>query len=96
MDHQGSKIPLREFRWISQYIIEKVEPNNNFLVPKIGTNKTQVLHRMRMRQCTPRQPLADIRIKPQEYNPDPYVSLKNDVLYAIAWKYDFERPFFEA
>ena len=48
-DHQGSKIPLTEFRWIGPYIFEKVLPNNNYLVRIIGTNKRQVLHRMRMR-----------------------------------------------
>ena len=63
-DHQGSKISFTEFRWIGPYIIEKVLPNNNYLVRKIGTNKTQVLHRMRMRQFTPRQPPADKTIKP--------------------------------
>ena len=47
------------------YFFEKVLPNNNYLVSKIGTNKTQVLQRMRMRQFTPRQPPADIRITPQ-------------------------------
>ena len=72
-DHQGSKIPFTEFRWISPYIIEKVLPNNNYLVRKIGTNKTQVLHRMRMRPFTPHQPPADIRVKPQEYKADPEV-----------------------
>ena len=38
-DHQGSKIPFTEFRWIGPYIIEKVLPNNNYLVRKIGTKK---------------------------------------------------------
>ena len=52
-DHQGSKIPFTDFRWIGPYIIEKVLPNNNYLVRKIGTNKTQILHRMRLRQFTP-------------------------------------------
>ena len=28
-DHQGSKIPLTDFRWIGPYFIEKVLPNNN-------------------------------------------------------------------
>ena len=28
-DHEGSKIPFREFRWIGPYIIEKVLPNDN-------------------------------------------------------------------
>ena len=45
-DHLGSKIPFTDFRWIGPYIIEKVLPNNNYLVRKIGTNKTQILHRM--------------------------------------------------
>ena len=74
-DHQGSKIPFTEFRWIGPYINEKVLPNNNYLVQKIGTNKTQVLHRMRMRQFTRRQPPTDITVKPQEYKSDPEVSL---------------------
>ena len=84
-DHQGSKIPFTEFRWIGPYIIEKVIPNNNYLVRKIGTNKTQVLHWMRMRQLTPRQPPADIAVKPQEYASDPEMSLHHDDLYARAW-----------
>ena len=66
-DHQGSKIPFTEFRWIGTYIIEKVLTNNKYLVGKIGTNKTQLLHPMRMRQFTPHQPPADITVKPQEY-----------------------------
>ena len=77
-DHQGSKIPFTEFRWVGPYIIEKALPNNNYLVRKIGTNKTQLLHRMRMRQFTPRQPPADITVKPQEYKFDPEVSLYHD------------------
>ena len=52
-DHQGSNIPFTEIGWIGPYIFENVLPNNNYLVRKIGTNKTQVLHRMRMRQFTP-------------------------------------------
>ena len=83
-DHQGSKIPSTEFRWIGPHIIKKVLPNNSYLVRKIGTNKTQVLHRMRMRQFTPRQPPADIPIKPQGYKSDPEVSLHQDDLYARA------------
>ena len=52
-DHQGSKIPFTEIRWMGPYIVEKVLPNNNYLVREIGTDKTQVLHRMRMRHFTP-------------------------------------------
>ena len=96
VDHQGSKIPFTEYRWVGPYIIEKVLQNNNYLVRKIGTNKMQVLHRMRMRHFTPRQPPADITVKPQEYKSDPEVSLNHDDLYARAWEYDFEQPIFDA
>ena len=95
-DHQGSKIPSTEFRWVGPYIIEKVLPNNNYLVRKIGTNKTQVLHRKRMRQFTPRQPPADITVRPQDYKSDPEVSLNHDDLYARAWECDYEQPIFDA
>ena len=95
-DHQGSKIPFTEFRWVGPYIVEKVLPNNNYLVRKIGTNKTQLLHRMRMRQFTPRQPPADITVRPQDYKSDPEVDINHDDLYARAWEYDFEQPIFDA
>ena len=95
-DHQGSKLPFTEFRWVGPYFIEKVLPNNNYLVRKIGTNKTQVLHRMRMRQFTPRQSPADITVEPQDYKSDPEMSLHHDDLYARAWENDFEQPVFDA
>ena len=95
-DHQGSKIPFTEFRWIGPYIIEKALTNNNYLVRKIGTNKTEVLHRMRMRHFTPSQPPADITVKPHEYNSDPEVSINHDDLYARTWECDFEHPIFDA
>ena len=43
-DHQGNKFPFTEFRWVGPYIVKKALPNKNFLVRKIGTNKTQVFH----------------------------------------------------
>ena len=47
-DDQGSKFPFTVFRWIGPYIIEKVLLNNDYFVRKYGTNKTQILHRMRL------------------------------------------------
>ena len=37
-DHQGSKIPFKNFRWIGPYIVEEALPKNIFLVQKLGTN----------------------------------------------------------
>ena len=85
-DHQGNKIPLTDFRWIGLYNIEKVLPNNNYVVRKIGTNKTQILHRMRLRQFTPRQPIPETPVTPHEWQPDPEVNTKHDDLYARVWK----------
>ena len=87
---------MTEFRWIGPYIIENLLPNNNYLVRKDGTKKTQVLHRMRMRQFTPRQPPADIQITPQECKLDPDVRLKHDYLYDRAWECEYEQPIFDA
>ena len=95
-DHQGSKIPFTEFRWLGPYIIENVLPNNNYLARKIGTNKTQVLNRMRMRQFTPCQPPTDIRNTPQKWKLDSEVSLKHGDLYARVWECEYEQPIFDA
>ena len=96
VDHQGSRIPFTEFRWIGPYIIEEVLPNNNYSVRIVGTNKTQMFHGMRLRQFTPRQPVTGVQITPQEWKSDPEVSIKHDDLYARAWECDYERPIFDA
>ena len=49
-----------------------------------------------MRQFTPREPPADIRVKPQEYIPEPEMNLNHDDLYTRAWEYDYEKPSFDA
>ena len=49
-----------------------------------------------MLQITSRQPPADIRVRPQEYKPDPEVSLNHDDFYARAWEFDYEQPIFDA
>ena len=95
-DHQGSKVPFTDFRWIGPNIIEKVLPNNNYLVRKIGTNKTQILHRMRLRQFTPRQLPSDIPVKQREWQPDPEVVITHDVLYARAWECEYDEPILDS
>ena len=64
--HQGSKILLVEFRWNRPYFIEKMLRNHYFLVRKVSTHTAQMLHRMRLRQFTPRQALANVQITTQE------------------------------
>ena len=78
------------------YITEKVLPNKNNLVRKIGTNKTQVLHRMRLRQFTPRQPIPDIQVTPRGWRQDTEVLLEHDDLYARAWECEYDKPIFDS
>ena len=95
-DHQGSQIPFTDFRWIGPYNIEKVLPNNNYVVRKIGTNKTQIVHRMRIGQFTPRQPKPDTPVTPREWQPEPEVIIKHDDLYARAWECEYDKPIFDS
>ena len=95
-DHQGSKIPFTDFRCIGPYTVEKVLPNNNYVVRKIGTKKTQILHRMRLRQFTTRQLILDIPVTPRERQPDPEIIIKHDELYARAWECENDKPIFDS
>ena len=95
-DHQGSKIPFTDFRWIGPYVIEKVLHNNNYVIRKIGTNKTEILHRMRLRQFTPRHPIPDTLVTPREWQQDPEVIIKHDDLHARAWECEYDKPIFDS
>ena len=86
------KFHLQNFVGLTRTLLEKYYQITIIL----GTNKTQVHHRMRKRQFTPRKIPADIRVKPQEYKPDPKVSFNHDDLYARAWEYEYEQPIFDA
>ena len=67
-------------------------PNNNYLVRKIGTNKTQILHRTKLRQFTPRQLIPDTPVTPHEWQPDPEVIIKHDDLYARTRECEYDKP----
>ena len=66
------------------------------MVRKIGTDKMQILHRMRLRQFTPRQPIPDIPATSREWQPDPEVIIKHDDLYARAWECEYDKPIFDS
>ena len=95
-DHQGSKFPFTDFRWIRPYFVEKVIPNNNYVVREIGTNKAQSLHRMKLRQSTPQQPIPDIPVTQSEWQPDPEIIIKHDDLFARAWECEYDKPIFDS
>ena len=87
-DHQGSKIPFREYRWTGPYIVEKVLPNDNYIVRKLNSNKTQILHRIRLRKYEPNTDLRDIRPEGNLQQDDEIVTPQDD-LYVITWETNF-------
>ena len=66
------------------------------MVRKIGTNKTQILHQMRLRQFTPQQPIPEIPVTLREWQPDPEVDIKHDNFYARAWECEYDEPKFDS
>ena len=93
-DSQGSKIPFRDFRWIGPFVVQKILPNNNYIVRRLNTNKTQILHRIRLKKFVPNTPLED-KYKKERLQPDDEIIVPQDKLYTIAWEADFEYELFE-
>ena len=93
-DHQGSKIPFRDFRWIGPYLVEKVLPNNNYIVRKLNTNKTQILHRIRLRIYNPEQP-PDDNYQEAQWQSDNNIVVPQDDLFTIAWEAEFGGHLFD-
>ena len=88
-DTQATKIPFREFRWIGPYKVEKGLPNNNYIVRRLGTNKTQLLHRIRLRKFIPSAPLADNFVRETDWQKDDNIKVTHDDLYAHTWSTNF-------
>ena len=93
-DHQGSKIPFRDFRWIGPYMVEKELPNNKYIVRKLNTNKTQILHRIRLRKYYPEKPPEENYSEAQWQTEDNIVVPQDD-LYTIAWEAEFGGHLFD-
>ena len=87
-DHQGSKIPFRDYRWTGPYIVEKVLPNKNYIVRKLNSNKMQIVHRIRLRKCEPNTAIQDNRPE-GNLQPDDEIIIPQDDLYVITWETNF-------
>ena len=85
---QATKIPFREFRWVGPYKVEKVLPNNIYIVRRLGTNKTQLLHRIRLRKYISQAPLADNFVRETEWQKEDTL-ISQDDLYAHTWNTNF-------
>ena len=93
-DNQGSKIPFGDYRCICPFVVQKVLPINKYIVAVLNTNKTQILHRIRLKKFVPFAPIEN-KYKEEKLQPDEEIVLPQDDLYTISWEADFEYELFE-
>ena len=86
-DQQEPKVPFRDFRWIGPYLVEKVLPNNNYIVRKLSANKTQIVHRISLPKYNPETPPEDIYQEAQ-WQIDDKIAIPQDNLYTLAMEAD--------
>ena len=73
-------IPISDYRWVGPFIVQKVLPNENYLVLK--TNKTQLLRRIRPKTFLPNQPLQD-NFRKERLQPNEEFVIPQDDLYTM-------------
>ena len=61
---------------------------------RLNTNKTQILHRIRLKKFAPNAPLED-KYDGEKLQPDNEIVVPQDDLYTISWEVDFEYELFE-
>ena len=88
-DHQGSKTSFRDFRWIGPYVIEKVLLNDNYIVRKLSSNKTQSLHCIRLRKYTPSTEIREVRPE-GNLQADDETIIPQDDLCIFSWDTEFD------
>ena len=93
-DSQASKIPFKEYRWIGPFVVQTVLSNDNYIVRRLNTNKTQILHSIRLKKFVPNAPLED-KYDGEKLQPDNEIVIPQDDLYSISWEVDFEYDLFE-
>ena len=87
-DHQGSKIPFSDYRWVGPFIVQKFLPNENYIIRRLNTNKTQILHRIRLR-CLSTNPPSEDSFRHERLEKDEEITIPQDDLYTITWETNF-------
>ena len=89
-NNQRSKLPFREYLRTGPFVVVKTLPTKNYLIRKLQTNKTQILHRIRLKPCPTKDRLPDIQVQTKDFQPDNDVEILHDDLFALAWQSVFE------
>ena len=66
-DSQVSKEEFNTFHWKGPYKVMKVLSDSNYIIRRVGTHKTQCLHRMRLRLFKQEFPIDDIGVSKEIY-----------------------------
>ena len=80
-DTQETKILFREFPWVGPCKVEMVLLNNNYIVRSPNTNKSQLLHSIRLRKYIPQAPVANSFVRETEWRKEDTLISQAD-LYA--------------
>ena len=83
--HHCSKRIFRVFIWIRPFVVEKVLPHKNYVVPIFNSNKTQVFHCIRFRKLTTDTPSEDSYTKESFRAVKTFVIPQND-FHSITWE----------
>ena len=94
-DTQATKIPFREFRWQGPYKVEKVLPNNNYIVRRLGNNQNPIATPNSFTKITPQSPLADIFVRETDWQKDDQMPIMHDDRYTQSWNTNFGPKTFE-
>ena len=87
-DLQGSKIPFRDYRWVGPFLFQKVLSNENYIFRRLNANKTQILHRIRLKKFVPKQPLQD-NCREERLQQHKEIVIPQDDLYTTTWETNF-------
>ena len=66
-DSKRSKEEFKTFHWKGPYKVMKMLSDSNYIIRKVGTNKTQCVHRMRLRLFKPEFPIDAINVSKHLY-----------------------------
>ena len=83
-NHQGSKFSLREMTRIGLSIVEKLLPNENYIVSKLCLDKTMLFHRICLQTYVPNTILQDERPEQNLLAGDEII-IPHDDRFVIAW-----------
>ena len=64
-DSQGCKEEFKTFHWKGPFQVLKVLSDSNYIIRKVGTFKTQCVHRIRLKIFKPEFPVKDVDIGKQ-------------------------------